>query len=613
MRDSYLDNLMTLPSIYGAFISPDGNKLCFNWLNIHSNLDVFYVSVDKPSDPIALSNTPQITFFCDFYPNSDNIIVGEDKDGSERVRLFKISLSKPEIMIPLTMENPHFFLRGGTIHPNEKWLVYSANYDFERKKEIEPAWVYRQDLENNEIIALAKPTKPVWLYPEINRKGDFILYNRKELHPKGVQYWITNIEGDEDYEILNFGEKARVQAKWLHDGKRIAFLTDSHKKKMQKYYSLGIYDTVSSRIEWIIDDPTRNIESIHVPKNNDYIVVSEFNKGSLKSSFIEPKSLNEFRIPKIKGNLHLIAPISSSEEWVGNFYSSTQPDDLITFKLDNLDPEKFISLTNVWKKTKIKREDLTPSESFEWKAEDGVSIHGWLYKPKISNKKTIVYVHGGPTFHSQDKIVPELQYYVNRGFVVLDPNYRGSTGYSVEFEELIRKKGWGSDEQKDIWTGIKALIRKGLANKERVGITGTSYGGYSSWFAITKAPKELVSSAAPICGMTDLIVDYETTRPDIRPYSEDMLGGSPEEVPHIYFERSPINFIQNIKGNLLIIQGANDPNVTPQNVIEVKKKLSEYNIPYREYIFEDEGHGIIKKENQKKLYKMIADFFDETL
>jgi dipeptidyl aminopeptidase/acylaminoacyl peptidase len=205
---------------------------------------------------------------------------------------------------------------------------------------------------------------------------------------------------------------------------------------------------------------------------------------------------------------------------------------------------------------------------------------------------------------------PQIQYFASRGFNILDPNYRGSTGYGVEFEDLIRVNGWGSDEQEDVWAGIKALIERGIAEKGKIGVTGTSYGGYSSWYAITKA-RELVSAAVPICGMTDLVVDYETTRPDLRPYSEEMMGGSPKEVPERYYERSPINFVGEIKGKLMIVQGARDPNVTPKNVEEVKKRLDREGIGYELSTFEDEGHGILKTENQKILLRKTAVFFAE--
>lgn len=269
-------------------------------------------------------------------------------------------------------------------------------------------------------------------------------------------------------------------------------------------------------------------------------------------------------------------------------------------------------MTHVWRRTTIKREDLAPAEDFEWNAKDGLKIHGWLWRSKTVSKKAVIYVHGGPTAHAKDAINPLIQYLASRDFNVLAPNYRGSTGYGLEFEDLIRVNGWGSDEQEDIWAGAEALIKKGIAEKGKIGITGTSYGGYSSWYAITKA-SELISAAVPVCGMTDLVVDYKTTRPDLRPYSEEMLGGSPEEVPERYHERSPINYVQRIKGKLMIVQGARDPNVTPKNVEEVRERLGENNIKYDILIFEDEGHGILKVKNQKILFKKIADFFNEAL
>ena len=161
--------------------------------------------------------------------------------------------------------------------------------------------------------------------------------------------------------------------------------------------------------------------------------------------------------------------------------------------------------------------------------------------------------------------------------------------------------------------GIESLIADGIAGTYSVGIYGTSYGGYMSWNAIVHFPTKILAAAAPICGMTDLVVDYETTRPDLRPYSEEMMGGSPSEVPKKYHERSPINHVQNIKGSLLIVQGLRDPNVTPANVHEVEKRLEEHGIVYEKLTFDDEGHGIWRESNQKMLFRRLAEFFEKAL
>jgi dipeptidyl aminopeptidase/acylaminoacyl peptidase len=109
--------------------------------------------------------------------------------------------------------------------------------------------------------------------------------------------------------------------------------------------------------------------------------------------------------------------------------------------------------------------------------------------------------------------------------------------------------------------------------------------------------------------MTDLALDYYATRPDLRPYSEEMMGGSPEVVPDRYRERSPINFVKNIKGDLLIVQGSKDPNVTPDNVHAVTKALQEHGIRYELIDFEDEGHGITRPKNLRVLYPRLTAFF----
>ena len=156
-------------------------------------------------------------------------------------------------------------------------------------------------------------------------------------------------------------------------------------------------------------------------------------------------------------------------------------------------------------------------------------------------------------------------------------------------------------------------MRSGIARTGAVGITGTSYGGYSSWYAITHSPTKLVAAAAPICGMTDLIVDYRTTRPDLRTLSEEMLGGTPEQIPEKYKERSPIHFVGNIKGKLLIVQGGQDPNVTPENVHQVRKALKRAKVLYQLLEFDNEGHGIYKPENEAVLYLALSRFFRESL
>ncbi|MCK5317787.1 MAG: S9 family peptidase, partial [Anaerolineales bacterium] len=378
--------------------------------------------------------------------------------------------------------------------------------------------------------------------------------------------------------------------------------TKTHRK-------LGVLDLSDEHLIWILDDSQRNIEDAYIPYGSKEIVVIEVHGGRTHASILDPVSGKEKKLSLGIGNLIPLAPYSSNE-WIGEFYSSTQPSDLSRFSSVSPSSDRMTSISRIWDQTSLTREEFTQAEDYRWSSVDGLEIQGFLYRPQDDPKGTIVFVHGGPTYHSQDWINNQIQLYVRNGYVVLDPNYRGSTGFGMKFQEAIKEDGWGGREQEDIRTGIEKLIRDGIAEPGKVGITGTSYGGYSSWWAITHFPTEIVAAAAPVCGMTDLVVDYESTRPDLRPYSEEMMGGSPSQVPQRYFERSPINFVANIQGDLLIVQGGRDPNVTPENVKVVQDALDSARIASKVLKFEDEGHGISKPKNQKILYIELLDFFD---
>jgi dipeptidyl aminopeptidase/acylaminoacyl peptidase len=601
--EEYLDALLNLPKLFVPQVSRDGKRVAWTWAQVGPAADVFFAPTDGSSPPIRLTNTRQDTWLVSWSPDGDSVIVAQDRDGNERYQLFRIFLSQPCDMKPLTKANPNYYLRGGQLHPNGQWLVYAANLDADRDEEIETTWIYRHDLNSGEMLPLAKPQKAAYYVPILNQQGSHVLYSRKDLHPAGRQVWLVDINGQEDREILNFGEEVKAFASWFPDGERIVVLCE-----MDHYRKLGVWNRTSEVLVWLIDDPERNIETAFVPPNGNRIVVIEVKEARVQSSLLNPETGEEIHLPKSQFNLIPMASIKEAE-WIAQIYSSKQPKDLA--RIHSYDPalDHVQSITRIWDRTSLRPSDFYPAEDLRWTAKDGLEIQGWLYKTPHKALGTIVIVHGGPTFHSEDRLDTEIQFFVSQDFNVLDPNYRGSTGFGLSFQEAIKEDGWGGKEQADIIAGVDKLLSLGIAKDYKVGITGTSYGGYSTWCAITRNPIEVVSAAAPICGMTDLVVDYETTRPDLRPYSEEMIGGSPEEVPEKYHERSPIHFVKNIQGKVLIVQGLQDPNVSPENVKEVQRALDAEGVFYEVLAFKDEGHGIFRPKNLKTLYLSLVEFF----
>ncbi len=607
--DTFLHQLMTLPTVLEARLSPNKRWVAFTWYRRHENVDVFLVPSDGSQAPLALTHTPESTELVSWTLDSSAVIVSEDHDGDEFARLFLVDITKPLDMQPLTDDRPPYFIRGGMLHPNGRYLFYAANYDFKAGKLIDPSWVYRHDLATGERQPIARPVTPNWVVPELSCSGTHLIYPRRDADPAGRQYWLVEEDGKEEHEILNFGEAIKVFAHWHPDNEHIVFMSESTGNGPQDHFSLGVYHWPSKELRWLIDDPERAIES-HWVTRDGLVVVDELSASNHVTSYLDIHTGQETAFPRLPGNL---MPIGQAVDgtWIALYYSATNPVELVRLPLKAKDPDDLISLTRVWEHTQLTPAQLAPAQDFRWKSVDGVEIQGWLYQASPNQKQAILFIHGGPTYHSENQLNSQVQYYISRGFNVLDVNYRGSTGFGLRFRNLIKQDGWGGREQADIATGARALVQSGLADPGKVGVTGTSYGGYSAWYLITHYPPEVIGASAPICGMTDLVVDYNTTRPDLRPYSEEMLGGRPDQVPEKYYERSPINFVQDIRGKLLIVQGALDPNVSPENVRQVRQRLEEHRIPYHLLVFEDEGHGIGKPANQEELYPRLADFFEQ--
>jgi dipeptidyl aminopeptidase/acylaminoacyl peptidase len=602
--DEFLSEILVLPRVVAESVAPDLARVAFSWAGRGDAVDVWVTPVDGMAPPLRITDSPDDSYVIGWMPDGSAVIIAEDRGGDERVRLFAVDASPPHARRLLTDDAPAFFLRGGRMAPDGRTLVYAANRDPLTGGAIEPFLVYAHDVVDGTRRVIARPLRAGTGAPQLDDQGRQVLYTRKDRHPAGTQLWCVGIDGAGDREVLDAGETAKVSGRWLSGSGRAVVVaeTATHKR-------VGIWSLAEGSVRWIVDDPARDVESAYPLKGHGGFVVVETVRAVTRATIHDADGV---ALPPFGGPPGTFMPLAPTADgrWVGTFVNPHHPRDVV--RLSKEFPGAALSLSRGWPNTRLRPVDFSAPESIAWHSVDGLEIQGWLTRARVQpSRGLIVQVHGGPTAHTEARISPFVQYMAWCGFDVLEPNYRGSTGFGLAFRETIKQTGWGGLEQDDIRTGIEHLIREGIAVPGRVGITGTSYGGYSAWCAITRWPPETVAAAAPICGMTDLVVDYETTRPDLRPYSEEMMGGRPDQVPARYRERSPVNFADRVRGALLIVQGARDPNVTPANVAAMRAALDTAGIVYDVLEFADEGHGILKPRNQRVLYARLAAFFGD--
>ncbi len=184
-------------------------------------------------------------------------------------------------------------------------------------------------------------------------------------------------------------------------------------------------------IRWLIDDPGRDVDYAFVPPNGGPVVVVEIEHARIRATFLDPDTGEEIPPPSAPGNLVPLAPVGEAAgdaDWVGLHYDARHPMDLVRLGPEG-DPR---SLTGLWERAPLGPEDLVAAEDFTWRSVDGLGLQGWLYRAPGPSKGTVVLVHGGPTSHAEDRFNAEIQYLVARGFDVLAPNYRGSTGFGLD-------------------------------------------------------------------------------------------------------------------------------------------------------------------------------------
>jgi dipeptidyl aminopeptidase/acylaminoacyl peptidase len=264
----------------------------------------------------------------------------------------------------------------------------------------------------------------------------------------------------------------------------------------------------------------------------------------------------------------------------------------------------------------ISVEFIPKSQEITWKANNGTTLYGWYYPPTNSHYSyqgappLIVEVHSGPTSQRALTYAGEIAYFTSRGYAIMQVNYRGSSGYGYSYQNALKHK-WGLVDVEDAVSAAQVLIERGLADKERLAILGSSAGGTTVLNTLIRFPDFF---KAGICcyGTSNLITDAHQTHKFEKHYHSFLIGSLKEDIER-FRERSPIFNLEKIHTALAVFHGENDKVVAPSQSEQIVANLRKRGVPYIYRLYKDEGHGFRKQETLEDYYQQVDTFLRKYL
>ena len=583
------------PQFSNIHASPDGNWAFWCWQGMTETDDVWCALMDGSAPPQRLTHGSDHFLIRDVSSDGALLLLAQSISASEHDHLLLLD-RETGTLTQLTPTQDSHYVYGGCFSADGARIFFQADFDYATGKVTKGSWLWELDLATGLKRSLAKADTPPHYYigPRLSPDGTRLLWHRSEGAPGIYQLWLVGTDGSAAREVLNLGPANSTTGTWISDD-RIGFISNDMGPDR-----LGVLILSAGTIDWIAGEPDLCPHQVLAGTGAAFLCIHH-DQSNTRAALVADGKLRP--LPNHSGRRSLLPHAAlPGGGWLAEAYDADAPHDLIAVAADG-------TCRVIAKADASPARQFVAPQDFRWTAPDGMAMQGWLYAPKGPCKGLVGYIHGGPTWHSEDWVNPKIQFFVGQGYAVLDPNYRGSTGFGRVHREAVKDDGWGGREQTDIRAGLEAALAAGIPGP--VAVLGNSYGGFSSWFAITRHA-DLVTAAIPMCGMYRLDIDcHATEMPHGRAYSEEMMGGTPEEFPEKYANASPGRFIDLIRGHVMVVHGLADSNVGPENTHVAIRELTAAGIPHQALLFDNEGHGIFRRTNVAEYLRRSAAFLEQ--
>jgi len=409
---------------------------------------------------------------------------------------------------------------------------------------------------------------------------------------------------------INENQSSNSPSGFSNDNQFLHYLTDDG----SEFKYLMKYNLETGEKEKVMEEPW-DIWYSNFSENEKYQVVGINRDGRTQVKLFDVASGKELEFPTIEGaNVSSVSISPSEENMIISAGSSNSPTNLYHY---NFETEELKQLTQTLN-PEIDQNDLVEAEVVRYKSFDGLEIPAIYYKPKnatADNKvPALVWVHGGPGGQSRANYSSLIQYLVNHGYAILAVNNRGSSGYGKSFFNMDNQNHGEADLQ-DCIEGKNYLASLPYVDGEKIGIIGGSYGGFMTMRAMTHTPEEF-EVGVNLFGVTNWLRTLKSIPPWWESFREALyleMGDPTTEDSIRLYNISPVFHGDKVQNPVMVLQGATDPRVLQVESDEMVEAIRQNGVPVEYVLFDDEGHGFVKKENQIEGYGKILSFLDEYL
>ena len=604
------------PQYAGARLSPDGDYITFRqqyddvmniWIK-ERNADF-----DDARPLTADTDRPVTSYFW----SHDNryVLYVQDRGGDENFNIWRVDINEDpddETGVPEAVNlTPVDGIRAQIYsvprsHPDR--MIVGIN---DRDPSLHD--VYHIDIESGDRELLIENTDNIagW----VTDRDANVRAGIRQTEDGGSELLMITDDGFE--QVYEAGpEESFSPVRYHEDGRHIYMSTNTGDRDLSEFI---LFDTETGQSEFIERDPENEADFGGATFSNiDNELLATYYVGDKRRTYFHDEEyeqlFNEFRDEVGDGEISVTSRTHDEKQWLFHVGSDVDPGSVYYF-----DSRTGVAELLYQSRPDLPSEHLAEMKPIRFTARDGREIPGYLTVPKgmdQENLPVIVNPHGGPWARDYWGYNSYAQFLANRGYAVLQINFRGSTGFGKEFLNAGNEE-WGTgDMQHDITDGVKYLIDEGIADPERVAIFGGSYGGYAALAGLAFTP-DLYAAGISFVGPSNIITLLNSIPPywgPIRKIFHTRVGDpdDPEDYSRLV-EQSPLFSAENIKAPLMVVQGANDPRVdkAESDQIVVAMRDLERNVEY--LVAEDEGHGFVRQENRLAFTYAMERFFAEHL